>query len=287
MATFVDFSTSESAKYVPADLQTQLIDLYTKVAPGLDAFLPWITSAGSAYTYNRLSDIGAGAVVAADGTITAGTAITSTQIAAPFVSYSGTHSIPNRDLRSAGAQGAANKKDIAIAAGAKQATYSFQAAIVSTLNTFLSANSGQVAANVSGEILASIDAVSAKLYQKQNVFLMGNAYVENQIKAKMRTSGGVTTVELNGQYFLAYDGMPFVRNDFISTVDASPDTNRLYAIVADETSGTVAIEPESGRFTFAEIPVEKGKDAWTALVTLDAVIAIHSVRSVAAVDVPV
>jgi len=288
MAKFVDFTSTENNKYVPADLNTQLIDLYTKVAPELSIVLPWATTAGSAYTFNRLADIGSGTTVAADGTITAGTAISSTQVALPIVSYVGTHSIPNRDLRAAGAQGAAVKKDLAVQAGAKQAIYAFQAALVSALATHTGTTATSQAVSYTGsDVFANVDAILAKLHKKQGAFLMGNAAVENVLKKAMRGAGGITTIELNGVYFLAYDGVPFVRNDFISTsTTPSPDTSPLYAVVGDEMDGMCAVEPESGRFTFQEVPVEVGKDAWTSIVTLDAALPIHSLRSVSSTVVP-
>jgi hypothetical protein len=61
-----------------------------------------------------------------------------------------------------------------------------------------------------------VDSLVALLSDPTPDFYMGNARMENQFKAALRALGGAHIVELQGKYFTAYNGVPFIRNDYIT-----------------------------------------------------------------------
>jgi hypothetical protein len=130
--------------------------------------------------------------------------------------------------------------------------------------------------------LAQVDAAQVALgYPAQ--WIMGNGKAENAFKRKLREAGGVTTVELNGVYFTAYDGVPFIRNDYIGMTG---DTTDIYVGSWDDgssTGGLVALTTFGDLFHYTEIPATTTHDATLVRVVLYGAATVFSPKAVAVI----
>lgn len=245
--------------------------------------------AGNALTFNREVTLVDGQYVAADGTITDSSALTNAKVTVSLQPYSGQSDIPNSQLRQQiGVNGGNDLRAIHLASAAKGVARRFmQDMITGTvdangfdgLQTIL-ASGGVFAAQVEDAAdaafsLALVDSAMSRM-QVRPTYIMGNARAENAFRAAMRAAGGVTTVELNGQYFTSYDGIPFIRNDYISNdVDvgtAGNQTNIFFGTWGDGTlsSGAQALTTSGDLFTVEEFPALENKSATRVRVIMDA-----------------
>lgn len=289
MATF---TLAEAQKLGLDDLQAGIAETIHTVAPALGA-LPFLPIAGNALTYNRELTLVDGQYVAADGTIVDSSAMTNTKVTVSLQPYSGQSSIPNAQLRQQiGVNGGNDLRAIHIASAAKGVARKFLTDMISGtvagngfdgLRTILASgapftNQIEDAANAAFS-LDLVDAAMSRLSGRPD-FIMGNAKAELKFKAAMRAAGGVTTVELNGKYFTAYDGVPFLRNDFISTDyvggTAGNQSDIYFGTWGDGSlsSGVQALTTSGNLFTLEELPYTADKSATLVRVIMDAAVTV-------------
>lgn len=239
---------AEMAKLGTDDLQAGLAESVITVSDWV-ANLPVVQVSGNAYAFNRENSVPDGALVAADGTYSAPGAIDFSQVTLALKGIVGQHDVTGLSMaQGAGGNAGNDPAAIALAVAAKGVARKFEAL---TLSGTVGANafdgidallasgafSSQLIDKSSDDAALSFDLIDDLVSRVQSKgrrvdFIMGNAKAENKIKALMRAAGGVTTIELNGKYFTSYDGIPFIRNDYISSdvdgVAAGSQTN-LYA----------------------------------------------------------
>jgi hypothetical protein len=111
---------------------------------------------------------------------------------------------------------------------------------------------------------------------------MGNAKVENAFRKALRAAGGVTMMELNGKQFMSYEGIAFVRNDYIATdIDggtAGNQTNIYFGSWDDgsATGGLAGIAPFGDLFGVTDIPTLEAKAASRMRVVMFAAATVFS-----------
>lgn len=284
MATF---TLAEAQKLGLDDLQAGIAETIWTVAPALGA-LPFMQVAGNALTFNREATLVDGQYVAADGTITDSSALTNNKITVSLQPYSGQSDIPNSQLRQQiGVNGGNDLRAIHLASAAKGVARKFLTDLINGtvgangfdgLRTILAsgapfANQVEDAANAAFS-LDLVDAAMLRLAGRAD-FIMGNAKAEAKFKAAMRAAGGVTTVELNGKYFTSYDGVPFLRNDYISADyvggTGGNQTDIYFGTWGDGSlsSGVQALTSSGDLFTVEEFPALEGKSATRIRVIMD------------------
>lgn len=290
MATF----TLAQAKNLGLDdLQSGIVETILTAAPGLD-FFPLTQVAGNAFKYNRELTGVDGQIVAADGTITDSSALTVEPITVALTPVSGQSDIPNAQLRQQiGVNGGNSLKAVHIAAAAKGVSRALMNMIVNGtvasngwdgLKALLtsSAFSGQVvdAANAAFDLSMVDDAASRVLVGGQRI-IMGNGKAEMKFKQAMRAAGGTDSVELNGKYFSAYDGMVFVRNDYIAADNvggtAGNQTDVYILTMGDgvvDGGGVQALTTAGDLFHLTEFPSLEMKDATRERVIVDFALAV-------------
>lgn len=292
MATF---TLAEAQKLGLDDLQAGIAETIVTVAPALSA-MPFYQIAGNALAYNRELTLVDGQYVAADGTVTDSSALTNTHVSVALQAYSGQSDIPNQELRQQiGVNGGNDLRAIHLMSAAKGVARKFMNDFVNgtvaankfdglqTLFSSDSAFANQVvdAANAAFS-LDLVDTAMLACSQKPD-FIMGNAKAEAAFKKALRAAGGVTTIELNGQYFTAYDGVIFVRNDYIAadTVGgtAGNQTNIFFGTWGDGTitSGVQGLTSSTGQlFTIEEFPALESKSATRVRVIFDGAMTVYS-----------
>lgn len=297
MATF---TLAEAKKLGLDDLQSGIVDTILTEAPGLE-FFPFTEVAGNSFKYLReLTGID-GQIVAADGTITDSSALTSTEVFVGLTAVSGQSDIPNQQIRAQiGANGGNDLKAVHIAKAAKGVT---RAILNMVINGTVGANgwdglkalltssafSAQVvdAANAAFD-LSMIDDASSRVLVGGTKIIMGNGKAEMKFKQAMRAAGGVTTVELNGHYFDGYDGMAFVRNDWIAADNvggtAGNQTDIYVLTMGDgviDGGGVQALTSVGDLFHRTEFPSLEMKDATRERVIVDFALTVGTPLAVA------
>lgn len=285
------FTLAEAQKLGLDDLQAGIAETIWTTAPVLSA-LPFMQISGNALTFNREKTLVDGQYVAADGTITDSSALTNDKVTVSLQPYSGQSDIPNSQLRQQiGVNGGNDLRGIHLMSAAKGVSRKFLTDMVSGtvanngfdgLRTLLASTpfSAQVEDAANGDFsLDLVDAAIIRLKGRPD-FIMGNGKAEAAFKKALRAAGGVTTVELNGQFFTAYDGIPFLRNDYIAadyvSGTAGNQTDIYFGSWGDGTpsSGVQALTSSGDLFTIEEFPTMEDKSATRVRVILDAAVTI-------------
>jgi len=296
MATF---TLAEAQKLGLNDLQAGVATTINTVAPAIGN-IPFVRVAGNAYTFNRELTNVSGEVVAADGTITDSTQLTVTPVTVSLTSLSGQSDIPNAILRQAvGANGGNDIKGMHIASAAKAVGMKFLDRMV---NGTVAANgwdglkamfsqaafAGQVVdANDAAFSLDLVDEAISKVNIGGQKVLMGNAKAEAKFKAAMRAAGGTDSTELNGKFFSSYDGVPFIRNDYIANDQdgvTAGNQSDIYVLTFGDgvDGGVVALTSANGDlFNLTEFPALEMKDATRVRVIMDGAMIVRSPLAVA------
>lgn len=298
MATF---TLAEAQKLGLNDLQSGVATTINTVAPAIGQ-IPFIRVAGNAYTFNREATIVSGEVVAADGTITDSTALTTTPVTVALSTLSGQSDIPNSILRQAvGENGGNDIRAMHIASAAKGVGRKF---LDRMINGTVAANGWDglkalfsqaafadqvVDAADAAFSLDLIDEAVSKIQVAGQKVLMGNGKAEAKFKAAMRAAGGIDNVQLAGQIFQGYDGMAFIRNDFIGNdQDGGTAGNQsdIYVVTFGDgvDGGVVALTSSNGDlFNLTEFPALEMKDATRVRVIMDGAMIVRSPLAVALV----
>jgi hypothetical protein len=292
---------AELSKLGQDDLQSGLAEQVVTVSSFVSN-LPVVTVAGNAYAFNREATIADGALIAADGTYTPAAQPTFDPVTLALRGIVGQHDITGLDMKQGtGANRGNNPSSIAYAVAAKQIGRRFEQLVLTGtvgansfdgLDALLTAiGSSQLIDLTSTDpalTFAHLDDLMSRVISKGNRpdFIMGNARAENAIKALMRQAGGVTTVELNGRYFTAYDGVPFLRNDWISNdVDGGTAGNQTNIFAGNWESGAkdgiAMVLPEGDMFN-VEAPYKlEGSDLFRHRTIMYGALAVHNIRGVA------
>lgn len=128
--------------------------------------------------------------------------------------------------------------------------------------------------------------VSAVTLRRPDVLVMTQK-ARNKVKSLMRALGGVTTVEVGGRHILAFDGIPMIANDWISSdVDGvtSGSQQHIYAMCLG-TDGVCGLTTGSVPGINAELVgthQTKDQDIWR--VKMYGAIAVHSTKSIARLE---
>lgn len=280
------------------DLQAGIAETIVTVAPGL-GLIPFNTVAGNAYAFNREKTLVDGQLIAADGTITDSSAMSTDLIQIALKGISGQADIANLQLaQQIGANGGNDTLALLVASAAKGVARKYQDLLI---NGTVAANgfdgltetfAGAAFANQiedAADAAFSFDLVDAALSRTGVApqWIMGNAKAENAFRKALRAAGGVTMTELNGRQFMSYEGIPFIRNDYISSdidgVTAGSQTNIFMGTWDDGTaSGGLAGLATAGQLfrvdTFDKL---EGKDATRVRVVMYGAAAVFSPVQVA------
>lgn len=302
---------SEAKKLGYDDLSSGVAETIA-TANGLLGILPFNTVNGNAYAYNREGTPGNVASLAIGGS-TAGvkTQATFDQITVPLTSIMGDAEV-NSLIVAQGVGSTAGTDPVAqaIASKAKQVgrEYFRQIAVGNAttpgnsvsgvtntqefdgLETLLASTpfAGQVVAgNDGGLTFELLDALLDKILAGDPAFIMAHSSGIRKIMSLLRASGGVTYMDVAGVQVPMYNGVPLLRNDFL-TADTSATAGTqvsIYAGAFDDgtrTLGLSGIIPTMGGVQVQPVgPAEAGDyDIWR--VKMYGSMAIHSVLSVAA-----
>lgn len=280
------------------DLQAGIAETIVTVAPGL-GLLPFNTVAGNAYAFNREKTLVDGQLIAADGTITDSTEMDTTLVQIALKGISGQADIANLQLaQQIGANGGNDTLALLVASAAKGVARKYQDMLI---NGTVGANGwdgltatfadAAFAAQVedAADAAFSFDLVDATLsrtgYKPQ--WIMGNAKAENAFRKALRAAGGVTMTELNGVQFMSYEGIPFIRNDYIATdidgVTAGNQTNIFMGTWDDGTAsgGLAGLATAGSLFRVDQFDKLEGKDATRVRVVMYGAAAVFSPVQVA------
>ena len=294
------YTFAEMSKLGLDDLQTGLAETVITVSDWL-GLLPIQQIAGNAYVFNRENTGVDGQWIGADGTITDSSALAHDKISLKLRGISGQFDVLGIDMaQGSGANAGNDPVGMALKSSAKGIARKFELATITgtvAANDFdgidaaLASMSGQVidlSASDPALTFSHLDQLLSKVQSKGKRvdFIMGNASAENAIKALMRTAGGITSVELNGKYFTAYDGVPFIRNDYISSdvdgVAAGSQTN-IYAGNWEEggKEGVAMVVPTGDIFRPEQPMVLEGKDVTRFRLKMYGSLACHNVKGIA------
>ena len=286
------FTLAEASNVGLDDLQVGLAETVITVSDFLGQ-LPVMPVAGNAYVFNREKTGIDGQLIAADGTITDSSALDIDRVSLALQGISGQFDVTGlTQAQGAGANAGNDPEVVASQNAAKGIARKFNAlALAGTVraNQFdgLTAAVESVAfasqlVDAAGAALSFslIDDAKSRVVSKgsQVDFLMGNAKTENKIKALLRAAGGVTTIELNGKYFVAYDGVPFIRNDYAAD-------DYLYAGNFEEGAkeGVALVVPQGDIFRMDAPIVLEAKDATRYRMKMYGSLAIHNIKGLSAV----
>jgi hypothetical protein len=296
------YTFAEMSKLGLDDLQTGLAETVVTISDFV-GMLPVQTVAGNSYVFNREATGIDGQLIGTDGAITDSSAQAHSKIALKIRGISGQFDVLGIDLaQGSGANAGNDPVAMALKAAAKGIARKYEAlALAGTVggNDFDGLDAALADAAFASQLMdmtgtdpaltfSLIDQLLSKVQSKgRNVdFIMGNAAAENAIKALLRSSGGVTTVELNGKYFTSYDGVPFIRNDYISTdvdgVTAGNQTN-IYAGNWEEggKEGLAMVVPTGDLFRAEQPIILADKDATRFRLKMYGSLAVHNIKGIA------
>jgi len=304
---------SEASKLGFDDLQSGVAETIA-TANGLLGILPFNTVSGNSYAYNREKTAGNVASLAIGGsTALVKTQATFDKITVPLTSIIGDAEVNGLILaQGVGANNGTDPFAQAIMSKAKQIgrEYMRQVAIGSAaapalLNVSGLANeeefdgiatlmatapfAGQVvAANDSPLSFDLLDEMLFKVLSGDPAFIMAHSAGIRKILSLLRGAGGVTYMDIAGVQVPMYNGVPLIRNDFL-TADTSATAGtqvNIYTGSFDDGTGTGGIAgliPEGTAGVKVGAPQEaEAGDYMIRRVKMYGSFAIHSVLSVAA-----
>lgn len=279
------------------DLQLGVAETIVTAAPMLSA-MPFNVVSGNAYAFNRELTLVDGQLIAADGTITDSSAYSTSLVQIALKGISGQADVANLNL----AQGVGlpnNTLAILTASAAKGVARKYQDMFI---NGTVGANGWDGldaifgAAPFTGQVVDAadaaftldlVDSALSLVVGAKPQWIMGNGKAENAFRKAMRAAGGITSIELNGVYFMAYDGIPFIRNDYIASdidgVTAGNQTN-IYMGTWDDgsaTGGVAGIAPVGNLLRVETFDKLEGKDATRVRVVMYGAAAAFSPAQVA------
>lgn len=280
-------------------------------ADQLVGILPFNTVFGNAYAYNREGTPGNVASLAIGGS-TSGvkTQATFNQITVPLTSIIGDAEVNSLIVaQGVGANVGNDPVAAAIASKAKQVgrEYARQVAVgnattpgssvsgVTNTSEFDGLETLFAGSDFAGQVVAGadaaltfelLDAMLHKILQGDPAFIMAHSAGIRKIMALLRASGGVTYMEIAGRQVPMYNGVPLIRNDFL-TADTSATAGTQVSIYAgsfddgSRTGGISGVIPNAGGVVVQPVgPAEAGDyDIWR--VKMYGSFAVHSVLSVA------
>ncbi len=305
---------SEAKKLGLDDLSAGVAETIA-TANGLLGVLPFNIVQGNAYAFNREGTPGNVASLAIGGATTGvKTQATFDQVTLPLTSIIGDAEVNSLIVaQGVGANAGNDPVAAAIASKAKQVgrEYFRQVAVgnagspgssvsgVTNTQEFdgietlmaTSAFAGQLVAGGNASLTFElIDAMLHKILVGDPAFIMANSAGIRKIMALLRASGGVTYMDVAGVQVPMYNGVPLIRNDFLTadTVSGTAGTQvSIYAGSFDDgtrTGGISGIMPSVGGVQVQGVgPAEAGDyDIWR--VKMYGSFAIHSVLAVAALN---
>lgn len=279
------------------DLQLGVAETIVTAAPLLSQ-MPFNVVSGNAYAFNREKTLVDGQLIAADGTITDSSAYDTSLVQIALKGISGQADVANLQL----AQGVGtpnNTLAILTASAAKGVARKYQDMFINGtvgangwdgLDAIFADAAYTAQVKDAADAAFSLDLVDEALTLVTGArpqWIMGNGKAENAFRKAMRAAGGITTVELNGVYFMAYDGIPFIRNDFISSdIDGGTAGNQtnIYMGTWDDgsaTGGVAGIAPAGNLLRVDTFGQLEGKDATRVRVVMYGAAAFFSPKQVA------
>lgn len=285
------------------DLASGVAESIVTVNPIYDV-LPFNTTVGNAYVFNRELAMGNVQVLGIDGTITAKAQATVSQKTQALTTIIGDAEI-NGLIRAQGVGANAGNDPIAyaIASKAKAVGMEFQrmlavgdATVANEFDGLVTLiNSADFAAQKLATAALSFDYLDnllgiVKSKGTQVDYLMGNLKVENKLKALARAlNGGVLEyVQMGASRVFMYAGVPFYRNDYFASADADGvtggDQQYIFAGNFDDGSrkvGIAAVVPTAGGIQVASIGESETKDNEIFRIKMYSSFAAHSTLGLA------
>lgn len=285
------------------DLGAGVAETIVTVNPVFEV-LPFNTTVGNAYVYNRELTIGDVQVLGIDGTITAKTQATVAQKTQALTTIIGDAEV-NGLIMAQGVGTTAGNDPVAyaIASKSKGVAREYQRLMAvgdsGTANEFDGLVTLINSSDFSGQKLATaalsfehVDSLLGLVKSKGTTvdFLMGNLAVENKLKALARAlNGGVLEwATMGGSRVFMYAGIPFYRNDYLASADQDGVTagtqQHLFAGNFDDGSRTVGISgvmPVAGGIQVQPIGASETKDNDIYRIKMYGTFAAHSVLGLA------